>query len=319
MRSLPRTDKECKHPASRGASHHLDKLLGEARRRVRMIPVTAAPSPSQKRDFGDLQGFELYREQVGPWRRIDDPEEFGPLMIKERKARSTYKATASRRGQPEVVTRRDPYPIQNLTFVLHPAASDWVAGQVATSLDPKPALREILRRFYLLVQETLAGQRDLFGICFHADTDDLHFDFLISRQGPNGRIGKAGLGLVGPWCVAVDRQIRAGAEVGVQKRAQYVRAVANFRRRYGDAKPLDIRLCRALDDVSAAVIGAPLRQYVDAYAKSVPGLERAHALAAIAELDEARAKLAATIPPSPPAPSDAGHAGHAGQSLPLTP
>ena len=224
-------------------------------------------------------------------------------MIQEAKDRTTYQSWTSRHGRPELVTRRASSPIQIHTVVWHPAVSDWIADQVAKGLDPKPALREMLARYLPVMEQLFAGQRHLLALAVHTDTDDPHLDIVVSRQGPKGRIGRAGLRAVGPWIVGVDRQLRAGAQVSPEKLAQYQRAKANFTRRYGEgAKPFDIVLTRAFDAAAEAVLGGQLPPYLAAYAAHVPELERAHLAAALAELDEARAQLMAALSP-PPSPS----------------
>jgi hypothetical protein len=110
--------------------------------------------------------------------------------------------------------------------------------------------------------------------------------------------------LVGPWCVGVDRQQRAGAEIGADKCRQLRRSVANFRHRYGEESvPLDIALARALDAAAEEVIGPDLVRYREAYAKRVPEMERQHTLAKLAALQAAEEKLRENLAPEEPVPT----------------
>ncbi len=283
-----KTRRQREHSGSRSRTHREDQAAGEVRRQFRTFSVPASPSPSPKRDFGDLEGFELIRCEGGTWRRCEDPEEFGAFLNAEARARTSYKAVVSRHGHPESITRHDPTPIHIHTVVWHPAVSDWVAAEIKAGGDPKPAMREMLRRYIPSILKQFKGCRHVLGLAVHI-TDDPHLDICVSRQGPNGRIGRAGLHHAGPWLVGVDRQLRAGATVNPRKRHQYDRAMANFGRRYGiDAVPFDFALTRAFDHVAGTVLGDQLQPFMTAFADRVPAIERAHARAALLELERAR-------------------------------
>ncbi|MDX2186148.1 MAG: hypothetical protein SFV32_04375 [Opitutaceae bacterium] len=150
----------------------------------------------------------------------------------------------------------------------------------------------------------LSGKRHLLGYSFHADTDDLHFDLVVSRQdGQGGRIGDPGLHLAGPWTVGVDRQLRAGAQIGADKVRNFESNVAKFRARYGaEAIPLDVALARALDVGAEEAIGDDLAPFKSTYALGVPAQERAHQQAALQALDDAKRKLLGEDVESPEVP-----------------
>jgi hypothetical protein len=61
-------------------------------------------------------------------------------------------------------------------------------------------------------------------------------------------------------------------------------------------------LARALDAAAEKVLGAELRPYVEAYAKSVPELERRHAAAQLEILEGAKARLLQQSAPEPTGP-----------------
>jgi hypothetical protein len=297
-----KTKAQRRHPGSRGKSHKKDKRLGEARRETAWVGVEAPQHPSPQRSFGDLTGHEyLYAD--GEWKRCDDPEAFADYLEAEAERRSWYMGRTTRQGVAVDMRRPVAAPVEVLTTSFAPWLSDWTAAEIVAKRDPRKQLAAIRNRWLEAVQTALAGQRYLLGYAFHADTDDPHFDLCASRQdGAGGRIGEPGLRLVGPWCTAVDRQLRAGAEIHADKRRQMKRSVANFRHRYGaDAKPLDVELARALDGAADAVLGAELIPFREAYARSVPELERQHTAAQLAALEAAEEKLRERLTPEPSA------------------
>ncbi len=299
-----RTRRQQRHSASRSRSHRRDKAQGEARQKTAWIGVEAPQHPSPERAFGALVGHEYIHEN-GQWRRCDDPEAYANYLEHEAGRRGWYRSTTTRQGQ-AVDMKRPATAVEILTSTFSPWLSDWTADEIAAKRDPRQKLAAVRTKWLEAAHGLLGGLRYLLGYAFHADTDDLHFDLALSRQdGEGGRIGQAGLGLVGPWCVGTDRQLRAGAEVHPDKRRQMRRSVANFRRREGEtAVPLDIALARALDAAAEEVIGPELLPYREAYAKRVPELERQHAAAQLAALQAAEEKLRERMAhePTPPTP-----------------
>jgi hypothetical protein len=293
--------KKQRHPASRDESHRLDKAQGEARRRTTFVPVETPERPSPQRSFGDLTGHEYIHD--GPtWRRCEAPEEFADYLEAEAKRRNWFLDKTQRRGV-AVEMKRRATALEVVTTTCPPWLSDWLAAQFAQKKNPRPQLSAIRNRWLGAAVKLLSDARAVLGYAFHADTDDPHFDLVLSRQdGVGGRIGQPGLRQVGPWSTSVDRQLRCGAEISAEKRDRMRRGVANFRRRYGeDAKPLDVLLARTLDAAAAVVLGAELTPYREAYAKSVPELERQHAAAQLAVLEAAKKKLLEhTVPQSEP-------------------
>jgi len=295
-----KSKRQQRHAASRSRSHRQDKRQGEARRKTAWIGVDAPPRPSPRRNFGPLDGHE-YTHDGDQWHRCPDPEEFADHLEAESERRSWYVKQTKRKGVPVVMKRQVATPLEILTTTFAPWLSDWTAAEVAAGRDPRPKLAAIRNRWLAAAQQSIDGQRYVLGYAFHADTDDLHFDFILSRQdGAGGRIGQPGLNLVGPWCCSVDRQMRSGAKIHPDKSKQLQRSVANFRHRYGqEAKPLDVTLARALDAAADEELGDELRPYREAYARRVPELERQHTAAQLAVLEAARKKL---LPGQDPAP-----------------
>lgn len=210
-----------------------------------------------------------------------------------------------RHGRPVKMKRKAGTPIEVLTTTFPPWLSDWTLAEFEAGRDPRPFLADIRNEWIARALARLDGQRFILGTAFHADTDDLHFDICTSRQdGTGGRIGEAGLRLVGPWCIGTDRQIRAGAQISQKKETQLSRSVANFRHRYGaNSVPLDIELARDLDEAAAGIIGPSLDAFRVAYAERVPAVERANEAAELAAIEAARAKI--TGEPTPINPDQA--------------
>lgn len=287
-----KTRRQWRHPASRSVSHQEDKRQGDRRRETDWIGVDAPERPSPKRSFGPIQGHE-YTYERGKWHRCETPEEFADFLEYEARRRNWYRDQTSRKGVPVTMTRRVAAPLEILTTTFSPWLSDHTAAQVAAGRDPRPGLAKIRNGWLQAAQRLLGQTRWLLGYAFHADTDDLHFDLVLSRQdGNGGRIGEAGLKLVGPWSVGCDRQVRAGADIHPDKRRQLRRGIANFRRRYGEeAVPVDVALARALDTAADDVLGDELRPYREAYAKRVPKMERQHTAARLAVVEAAKAQL----------------------------
>jgi hypothetical protein len=286
-----RSRRQRRHPDSRSRSHQEDKRQGEARRQTRWVPVSAPQHPSPRRSFGQLEGHE-YRFDGEHWWRCNLPEEFADYLEREARKRDFYRSRTRRNGV-EVDMRRPATPLENLTTTFAPWLSDWTAAEIAAKRDPRTRLAAIRNGWLEAVEAKLSAHRYILGYALHADTDDLHFDLILSRQDGLGvRIGQTGLRLAGPWCVGVDRQLRAGAQINGEKRSQLRRSVANFRHRYGgDAVPLDVQLARALDAAAEQVLGDELTPYREAYARRVPELERQHAAAELAALKAAETAL----------------------------
>jgi dipeptidyl aminopeptidase/acylaminoacyl peptidase len=290
--SRPKTRRQLRHPSSRSKSHQLDKQQGDERKETSWVGVDAPQRPSPERSFPGLEGHE-YIFDGQAWRRCKDPEEFADYCERENKRRGWFLDQTTRKGVAVEMLRRVKGALEILTVTFSPWLNDYIAEQLAQQKDPRPQLATVRTQWLEEVQKVLSGERHVLGYAFHADTDDLHFDLALTRQdGEGGRIGGNGLGLVGPWCCGVDRQLRSGAEISAEKRSQMRRAIANYRRRHGEeSKPLDVQLARALDAAADEIIGPELRPYREAYAKKVPELERAHRAAQLTILEDAHAKI----------------------------
>lgn len=287
-----RTDTAARHVSSRSASHIRDKAQGDARREYKFVAVETETRPSRERTFPGVGGIEAIRDlETGHWRGCKGPDDLGNYLVRESAARTRYQAMTNRHGHPEMMTRRDPNPIAVHTTSWHPAVSDMIADKLARG-EGREMPKEIFIKWAARVPILFAEQRVVLACALHLDTGDGHIDTAVARNTPTGRIGKAGLGLVGSWAVAVDRQLRCGAKINQQKRAQFARAMANFHRREGaDTIPFDVQLARLMDTICDEVCGPGVNPYVARYAEEIPQMERAHALAALRELDAARAKL----------------------------
>lgn len=267
------------------------------------LGVDAPPQPSPHRSFPGLDGHE-YRFDGTQWRRCHGPEEFADYLEAEARRRNYYISQTTRKGVAVTMRRPVATPLEIQTTTLPPWVSDWLAAEIAAGRDPRPQLIGIRDRWLVAALRALDGLRAVAGYAWHCDTDDPHFDLVLSRQdGNGGRIGGPGLRLVGPWLVGCDRQQRAGAKIHPDKQRQVKRSVASFRHRYGErAMPLDISLARALDAAAEEVIGPALQTYREAYAARVPELERQHAEAQLSTLQAIDGKLRERLVPEPPAP-----------------
>jgi hypothetical protein len=236
-----------------------------------------------------LTGHEYILDENG-WRLCENPEEFSDFIEVESRRRSWFHQFTTRKGRPATMRRKTPTSLEVITTTFPPWLSDWTLASLRAGKDPRQKLGAITSRWLTLAIDLIGGERHLLGEAFHADTSDPHFDLIASRQdGLGGRIGGAGLGLAGPWTVGVDRQIRAGASIGRDKRRRFSRNCQKFQEREGPgATPLDLLLARSLDDAAAEVLGEELAPFISAYAASVPRLEREHRRAALDALDRAR-------------------------------
>jgi hypothetical protein len=274
-------------------------LDAERRKSETYVRVAASERPTTVRPFDDLglTGHE-FRVDGSQWKRCNAPEEFADYLEAESERRSWFVDETQRRGKPIRMKRPAGTPVEIVTTTFPPWLSNWVLAELRAGRDPRPQLVGIRAQWLTAATRLLQGQRFILGFAFHADTDDLHFDLCITRQDGEGwRIGQSGLGLVGPWCVGTDRQVRAGAVIAQQKREQLSRSVANFRRRNGaDAIPFDVQLARAFDAASDEIIGPVLKLFKAAYGATVPTLERLHAEAEMAALDAARQRIKERLP-----------------------
>lgn len=295
----PRTKRQLRHMDSLSHTHKLDKAAGERRSATRHIRVESGPSPSPKRSFPEeLTGHAFMFNPAGDgWRRCSRPEEYADFVEKEHESRGFYVDTVIRDGRPRRMRRQAARPLQYLTVTFPPWASDWLEESFRANRNPLPSLARIRGDWLARTLPRVAERRFLVGLAFHADTDDPHFDLCCSRQdGSGARIGEPGLGLVGSWCVGVDRQIRCGAPVSFEKRDKFERDMANFARRYGhDAVPLDLQIARDFDAAVDKELGQEIEPFKRAYAARVPELSRAHLERELAVLDRARAKIVSEL------------------------
>jgi hypothetical protein len=291
-----KTDRQLEHSGSRGQSHLRDKAEGERRRRVKSLCYPAAQHPTEDRPFHEyIDGHEQKRDpDTGTWTRCVNPEEYPKYLLAQSRDRSRFKDGTIRKGKPISMLRKAATPIEILVTTFPPWLSNWALAEFKAKRDARPFLAKIRNCWIPRAISRLAGIRYLIGYSFHCDTDDLHFDLAVSRQdGKGGRIGRAGLGLVGPWATATDRQVRACAIISSNKASRLSRDVANFRHRYGDGSvPLDVTLARDLDEAADNVLRAQLKPWKEAYAAKVPELERAHIAAELSAIDTVRAKIA---------------------------
>jgi hypothetical protein len=296
-----KTKRQWRHPASRSRSHLNDKRQGEARRETQWVPVAAPEHPRPDRSFAPLQAHE-YTYDGSTWRRCNDPEEFADYLETEARRRNWFMDRTQRKGVPVQMRRPAETPVEVLTTTFSPWLADWTEAQLKAERDPRQQLAAIRNQWLRAALGLLAGQRFVLGLATHVDSKAApHIDLCLSRQSGTGeRVGKAGLSLVGPWCVGCSRQKEVGAQIHPEKQRQLTRSVANFRGRYGeDAVPLDVSLARALDTAADEVLGAELQPYRAAYAKRVPEMERQHAAAQLAVLKVAEEKLQERAAPEP--------------------
>ena len=293
------------HMGSRSSPHAADKAAAERRQSEEWIRVASPVRPSPARSW-PLKGHEAkYNAESETWSPLHGQEQLGQYLEYETARRCSYFSQTTRKGKPVKMKRPIANPIEILTTTFSPPENNWIEEEFRAGRDPRPLLALLRNRWLARACARLKTQRIVLAMAVHCDTDDIHIDLACARALPDGtRIGKAGLMLSGPWMVGVDRQLRAGAVISPEKRAQFTRAGENFRRRFGDnAVPLDILLARDLDAVAGETIGPSLGKFVAAYAEKVPELEAAHKAAALAVLDAARAKLAPHPLPSAPNPN----------------
>jgi hypothetical protein len=288
---VPKTLRQILHCGSRSASHAHDKEQGDARRENVYIAVEAESRPSPHREFRALAGFEVIRNPDGTWRMCKAVDEFGEHLLRESAARAPFREWATRRGRREMMSRIDKHPLSIHTASFHPAVSNLLAARIARGEDGAILAKSIAARFAKKAIPIFEGKRYLLGLALHADSDDLHIDTAVARNGQFGRYG-GGLGLVGPWTCGVHRQVKAGAKINPAKRAMFEANLSKFRKKHGAAAvPIDIMLADAIDLVSAKVMGIELQLYMKEWAEEVPDAEKAHVIAALTELDRARETL----------------------------
>jgi hypothetical protein len=299
--SRPKTSRQLRHPGARSQSHKSEKAAAEQWEEITTISVPAPKSNTTSRPFEalGLTSHEFVFDD-GKWYSCAAPEEFSNHLEQTASERNWFYQSTHRRGKPALMRRKTKNPLEVLTVTFAPWLSEWALSRLLSGQPPVAELARIEDEFSTRVLRLLSNNRHVIGRALHADTDDLHLDFVVTRQDGEGRrIGAAGLHLVGPWTTAVDRQLRSGAVIADDKRRTFGRNVAKFKGRYGDkVMPLDVALARALDEAADSVIGPELRPFREAYAKSVPALEAEHRRVALAALESAKNQiLGRDLPP----------------------
>lgn len=300
------TSRQLRHTASRCRSHRDDARANAARPECVSVPLPQpAPPPLTFEDLG-LMGHE-YKCEGRDWVRCVDAEEFADYVQQLGQSRNWFHDTTTRHGRPCRMLRRVGTPVEIHTTTFSPWLNAWIRAELQAGRDPRPTLAEIRNRWLAFVTTRFAGVRHVLGYSLHADTGNLHFDLVLTRQdGRGGRIGPTALRLVGPWACGTARQRDVGATISAEKSRRLGVMITRFRARYGAAAvPLDVELNRALDAAADAVLGDQLAPFKREYAASVPALEQMHAAAIRSAADALREK-ADTIAPSPaptPAPT----------------
>jgi hypothetical protein len=296
-----RTKTQAIHASSRSTSHKRDKAQGDERRQFRYVAVRAADRPTPDRTYPGVEAFEVMTQDDGrTWTVCKGEDEFGQFLDHIRLTRRRYYDLVRRRGREEMMARIDRNPVSIHTISFSPAQCDLIEDLCQRS-EGSDLPRKILAQFAKASARLLAGRRVKLGLALHRDTPTLHVDLAVTRHTGKERIGKAGLGLIGPWGCAVDRQVRSGAVVSKEKLAQFERSLANLRQRKdADEVPFDIMLTRTFDEAAAHVLGPRLVPYIERYAQEVPGLEREQLLATKAELETALAKVSAALDETSP-------------------
>lgn len=278
------------HADPHGAVHAKHRAQRE-RRRLTAIMVPALPSQERRNFPPELRSDTLILDEDGQWRKTTAPEEFARFLRKLSRRCDYWWDETTRHGKPTRMKRRTARPIEDLVVSVAPWLSDWIAGHNRTCTSPLPALSEIRNTWFVELLELLCRRRYVHALSLHADTADIHLDVICSRQLDGVRIGTTANRTIGPWIVCVDRQLRAGARVSPAKRAAFERSIANYRRRYGDAQPLDMQLAQMLDAVADRVIGAELILLKKAYAERVPENEERYRILQLQHLELARGAL----------------------------
>lgn len=296
-----RSSRQRRHSASRSKTHAQDKANGEKRRGLVFVAVPAPQRPSPKRTLSAFLTGHEYIHSADRWTRCQGKEEYADYLDAEAERRAWFIGKTKRKGIEGTMKRPAATPVEIVTVTFSPWLSDFLAAAFEAGRDPRPQLAKIRTRFIQAAGGHLNGKRHFLGYAYHADTDDHHFDLALSRQdGRGGRIGKAGLLMVGPWCVGVDRQLRSGATISADKKQKLKSSAENFRHRYGaKAVPLDVQLARDFDAICADVIGPDLAPWMNRYAQGVPALEKAHAAAALQVIRAAEEKISPKAAPQP--------------------
>lgn len=283
------------HVDSSHPSHARDKKAGDARKEFKFFTVKSSPRPCPKRDFSTCPAIEVIHDpDTDRWTVCTTKGAYGNYLLAESAARTRYYAPVLRRGRKEMMARIDPSPLSNHTISFHPAASSMLADMLAKG-EGQDVPRRILSLFIKQALPLFAERgREVVGCATHMDCDDAHVEVTVARNSRDGRrLGKAGMDLVGPWTVAVARQVDCcGPRINSEKLNQYESALAVFRRRAGpDAVPFDIQLARLFDVCSHRILGPGLQAYVQRYADGVPQSEREQLYATKAELEAALAQV----------------------------
>lgn len=290
------TKSQLRHPAGRSASHQRDKLEGDLRREKEWVAIPAVPTFGPHRNFGSLVSHEFTYEG-GEWKRCEDPEAFADYLELEAARRNWFYDQTQRKGRSITMRRPAATALENLTINVRCDLADWIAARCAVNEDPRPQLRAIRNAWLEYVQEYFEGRRYILGYAFHADTNNPHFDLIVSRQdGLGGRIGRSGLNRVGEWMVSTFRHKQVGAVPTGEKHDRWSKSIANFQRRYGDTIPTDIALAKKLDAIAEHIVGQDLQPYREQFAAriAIEEYKRIEARAALleAEAQKERQRLA---------------------------
>lgn len=229
-----KTRRQQRHPASRSRSHKADKAGAERRKAVEFLPIPAPQYSVAGPTFEQLgmSGYELIYDGFR-WHGCADPEAFGDYLEAESRRRNWFFDVVKRGEKRARMRRKTATPIEVLTTPFCPGMRAWCAAELERGADPRWHLSAVRNRWLQTVVPMLESQRFLLGMACHYDTPTPHVEVICSRQsGVGERIGRAGLGLVGPWVVSVDRQLRFGAAISEIKRERLAKDFANFGYRY---------------------------------------------------------------------------------------
>ncbi|PTY08273.1 hypothetical protein DB347_01430 [Opitutaceae bacterium EW11] len=241
-----------RHTDASSRQHARDRKAGDKRKGGLYVRCEFRPFGPELPSFLDvgLQS-DAYRYVEGEWIACIHPEDYADHIVAQARLRNWYVAGVNRYGVACSMRRRSGCPIEILTTHMEPCISLALRkGELAIR-----EYHELRRRWLEMLPSLFREVRYLVGSAGHLDCGMAHFDTAVSRNdGLGGRIKSPGAEFAGPWATAVDRLLRAGAQLGEEDLAKYATAVAKFRERRepGDI-PVDVRLARAMDSLCAEV------------------------------------------------------------------
>lgn len=270
---------------------HLRHVAENAARRAEQFILVPQVRTDDKKDFSAVQKYlrEYARHHSGGLCPVTSEQYLAHLEKQAQPA--AYRAAKMRNGKRGTSRRMCQTPLLRMDETYSPAANEYFFE--GAKHNPRAVAEMVVRHAQEQIPfvEAATGCR-VEGFAVHVDSGIIHISWALSRVVDGELHAANGLGLLGPWSVAVDRQRRSGVFWAAHD-AKFVANLKKLKARGRTGLPCDIALARKLDELCTRDLPG-LDHFTRAYAQSLTArrtnaveTQKARLRDALASLEEA--------------------------------